>query len=830
MKVFKKTIALFAAICTALCINSAAVSVSADGAEVHGDLRFDFITDSDGFIVESNSCTIDGVTDGKLMLTPIGQDPRIRRSNINIYANEYNYCRINMKNNTTSKSMRIWLLGPNNSYAVRIGPINFDIKSNAESDDFIEYIIPIDYAAMKVGNAQDVYSTLRFDFMGACSAVNVNGTCEVDSIVFSKYESPQDDGIIKQVALGGNSIEDFSCDKDYYETELFEDEYDAISSEDGVGVTLGDEYSDADVNYTVTKLGEKKVVDINVVRGDYVRTFRFVISSKKRPVYLNIDKCESNGKIIEYSGTATDDSSKPVSQNICVTAEDLNGDIKYMNVIASDENGNFGGTIKLYDDEQTERYETINVMFDTIGADDATTMTRVYMNRAQILKSIQELKSYSGGVFEFINSNEKNLNVFGQLLIWIDDFNNLKADKKQEIEDALKDRVSKFDIDNISSEINGTILAKTIADISVDRAVNEIERFEKATKSFNIENKAFSDLSDTSKNWIAKNLIDTNKSGFKNGEDFCDTVRENMLLSMVNNIHYLKLKDLLLNNTDIIGDSLAKLKNQTNTDILDNAMKILSEKANATPFTTVEQLLTNINSALLAAQTEYDNKNSNKSNGSSSGGGGRVNVDITPSTPNNPTPSNPDKPSKHTFSDMDGFDWAVDATDKLSESGIIGGVGNGKFEPSRGVTREEFVKMICGGFGFDAETAQISESFDDVKSTDWFFGYVSKAAELNIVKGITDSHFGSGEYVTRQDAATIINRAFDACGRAIANNGELSFEDSDEISDYAKAAVSSLCGIGVLNGTGDNHFEPARNLNRAEAAVIVYRSINNLNK
>lgn len=737
-----------------------------------------------------------------------------------------------MKNNTTSKSMRIWLLGPNNSYADRIGPINFDIKSNAESDDFIEYIIPIDYAAMKVGNVQDVYSTLRFDFMGACSAANVNGTCEVDSIVFSKYESPQDDGIIKQVALGGNSIEDFSCDKDYYETELFEDEYNAISSEDGVGVTLGDEYSDADVNYTVTNLEGRKVVDINAVRGDYVRTFRFIISAKKRPVFLAIDRCESSGKTIEFSGTATNDAAQPVSKSICVTAEDSSGNIKYMNVIASDENGNFGGTIKIYDDEQTERYETINVMFDTIGADDATTMTRVYMNRAQILKSIQELKSYSGGVFEFINLNEKNLNVFGQLLIWIDDFNNLKADKKQEIEDALKDRVSKFDIDNISSEINGTILAKTIADMSVDRAVSEIERFEKATKSFNIENKAFSDLSDTSKNWIAKNLIDTNKSGFKNGEDFCDTVRENMLLSMVNNIHYLKLKDLLLNNTDIIGDSLAKLKNQTNTDISDNAMKILSEKANATPFTTVEQLLTNINSALSAAQTEYDNKNSNKSNGSSSGGGGggRVNVDITPSTPNNPTPSNPDEPSKHTFSDMDGFDWAVDATDKLSESGIIGGVGNGKFEPSRGVTREEFVKMICGGFGFDAETAQISESFDDVKSTDWFFGYVSKAAELNIVKGITNSHFGSGEYVTRQDAATIINRAFDACGKSIANNGELGFEDSDEISDYAKAAVSSLCGIGVLNGTGDNHFEPARNLNRAEAAVIVYRSINNLNK
>lgn len=827
MKVFKKTIALFAAICTALCINSAAVSVSAESAEIHGDLRFDFITDSDGFEVESG-CTIDGVTDGKLMLTPTGQDPRIRTRNIKIYSDEYKYVRIKMKNNTTSTSMRMWIIGEEWNNHIYLSET---IKSKQETTDFVEYTIPIDYAKYN-GNPLDVYVRLRFDFMGACAAANVNGTCEVDSIVFSKYESPQDDGIIKQVALGGNSIEDFSCDKDYYETELFEDEYNAISSEDGVGVTLGDEYSDADVNYTVTNLEGRKVVDINAVRGDYVRTFRFVISAKKRPVFLAIDRCESSGKTIEFSGTATNDAAQPVSKSICVTAEDSSGNIKYMNIVTSDESGAFGGTIKIYDDEQVERYETINVIFDAVGAEEATTMTRVYMNRAQILKSIQELKSYSGGVFEFINLNEKNLNVFGQLLIWIDDFNNLKADKKQEIEDALKDRVSKFDIDNISSEINGTILAKTIADMSVDRAVSEIERFEKATKSFNIENKAFSDLYDTSKNWIAKNLIDTNKSGFKNGEDFCDTVRENMLLSMVNNIHYLKLKDLLLNNTDIIGDSLAKLKNQTNTDILDNAMKILSEKANATPFTTVEQLLTNINSALSAAQTEYDNKNSNKSNGSSSGGGGggRVNVDITPSTPNNPTPSNPDEPSKHTFSDMDGFDWAVDATDKLSESGIIGGIGNGKFEPSRGVTREEFVKMICGGFGFDAETAQISESFDDVKSTDWFFGYVSKAAELNIVKGITNSHFGSGEYVTRQDAATIISRAFDACGKSIANNGELSFEDSDEISDYAKAAVSSLCGIGVLNGTGDNHFEPARNLNRAEAAVIVYRSINNLNK
>ena len=825
MKVFKKTIALFAALCTVLCINSAAVSVSADGAEMHGDLRFDFITNSDGFAVESG-CTIDGVTDGKLMLTPTGEDPRIRVTNIKIYSDEYKYVRIKMKNNTTSTLMRMWIIGQEWNDRIYLSKT---IKSKQETTDFVEYTIPIDYAKYN-GNPLDVYSAFRFDFMGACSAANVNGTCEVDSIVFSKYESPQADGIIKQVALGGNSVEDFGCDKDYYETELFEDEYDTISSDSGVEVTLGDEYSDADVNYTVTKLEGKKVVDINAVRNDYVRTFRFVISSKKRPVYLNIDKCESSGKIIEYSGTATDDSSKPVSQNICVTAEDLNGNIKYMNVITSDENGKFVGTMKIYDDEQTEKYETINVIFDAVGADNSTTMTRVYMNRAQVLKSIQELKSYSGGVFEFINSNEKNLNVFGQLLIWIDDFNNLNADKKQEIENALKDRVSKFDIDNISSEINGTILAKTIADMSVDRAVSEIERFEKATKSFNIENKAFSDLSDASKNWIAENMIDTNKSGFKNGEDFCNTVRENMLLSMVNNIHYLKLKDLLLNNTDIIGDSLTKLKNQTNTDVSDNAMKILSEKANATPFTTVEQLLTSINSALSAAQTEYDNKNSNKSNGGSSSGGGRVNVDITPSTPNNPTPSDTDEPSKHAFSDMDGFDWAVDATDKLSESGIIGGVGNGRFEPSRGVTREEFVKMICGGFGFDAETVQTSESFDDVKSTDWFFGYVSKAAELNIVKGITDSHFGSGEYVTRQDAATIINRAFDACGKSIANESELSFEDSNEISDYAKAAVSSLCGIGVLNGTGDNHFEPMRNLNRAEAVVIIYRSINKLDK
>lgn len=51
-------------------------------------------------------------------------------------------------------------------------------------------------------------------------------------------------------------------------------------------------------------------------------------------------------------------------------------------------------------------------------------------------------------------------------------------------------------------------------------------------------------------------------------------------------------------------------------------------------------------------------------------------------------------------------------------------------------------------------------------------------------------------------------------------NVMLNFKDKDQISDYAKAHVERAIDFGIMNGIGDNLFDPKSPVTREQAAVI----------
>ena len=120
-------------------------------------------------------------------------------------------------------------------------------------------------------------------------------------------------------------------------------------------------------------------------------------------------------------------------------------------------------------------------------------------------------------------------------------------------------------------------------------------------------------------------------------------------------------------------------------------------------------------------------------------------------------------------------------------------------------------------------------SFSDVDASAWYAPYVNGAVELGIVNGKTDSVFGVGDAVTRQDACVMIDRALKLSGEVYE---EAQFKDTSAISDYAKSSVSVLYGYGVINGMGDGSFAPFATCTRAQAAKIIsstlslYNSLN----
>ncbi|MDO5398628.1 MAG: S-layer homology domain-containing protein, partial [bacterium] len=224
-----------------------------------------------------------------------------------------------------------------------------------------------------------------------------------------------------------------------------------------------------------------------------------------------------------------------------------------------------------------------------------------------------------------------------------------------------------------------------------------------------------------------------------------------------------------------------------------------------------------------------------KSSSSSGGGGGGSSssglssvsrVIGTVSTPTEKFETDaytPEQTSKLIFNDIENVSWAKEAIEALCERGVVSGYGNGLFAPNYSVTREQFVKMLVGALELDTNIAS-DISFSDVKADEWYAPYINAAAVLGVVSGKDDGSFGIGESITRQDMAVMCTRALKVAGKAPAES-DASFNDSGSISDYAKAAVSSMAGAGYLTGDDNGNFNPLDTATRAQTAVVLYRII-----
>ncbi len=251
--------------------------------------------------------------------------------------------------------------------------------------------------------------------------------------------------------------------------------------------------------------------------------------------------------------------------------------------------------------------------------------------------------------------------------------------------------------------------------------------------------------------------------------------------------------------------------------------KICAELA-AMNFSTINEIITAFNNSV------YNNGKKESSGGGSSGGGGGGGSKSSFSSGMTPLPQlEPAEPITKTdindvFSDLGEYGWAVNKIDELYEKGIINGDGNGKFNPELSVTREEFVKMLCLAVLKTDYTEECN--FADVSPNDWYYKYVAAACNAGVVTGIDEKNFGSGMYITRQDAAVMICRALEASGMQISADGEnAGFEDSESIADYAMQAVAAMKKLRIINGMGDNRFCPEELCTRAQAAVIFGNTI-----
>ena len=229
-----------------------------------------------------------------------------------------------------------------------------------------------------------------------------------------------------------------------------------------------------------------------------------------------------------------------------------------------------------------------------------------------------------------------------------------------------------------------------------------------------------------------------------------------------------------------------------------------------------------INGNVIEFSGEYGSNNISSGGGGGGGGGGAtvkppVVDDPEVDKPVDPEPPVDPKPVTPSYDDVREADWYFNFVEELSENGIVSGDGTGNFNPSANVTREQFLKMLVEATDIEAEEGE--NNFVDVKDS-WYKPYVLKAKNFGIVNGISDTEFGIGSNITRQDMAVMITRTIEKLGIEIEKENVSEFADDEKVSDYAKVAVTFMKSIGLIEGY-NNEYRPLDNLTRAEASKVI---------
>ncbi|WP_281883529.1 bacterial Ig-like domain-containing protein [Paenibacillus sp. YYML68] len=181
-----------------------------------------------------------------------------------------------------------------------------------------------------------------------------------------------------------------------------------------------------------------------------------------------------------------------------------------------------------------------------------------------------------------------------------------------------------------------------------------------------------------------------------------------------------------------------------------------------------------------------------------------------------------------TFADVAGH-WAKAEVDVMAAKGVINGVTEQSFEPNSSITRADFTLLLVRALGLTS-SSKTSASFSDVASTDYYYNEIGIAKQLGLVNGKDDGRFEPKASITRQDMIVIASRALQAAsklGVSAAGTSELdAFADRETIAAYAKSHIAAMVKAGFVQGDDQKNVNPLAKTTRAEAAVLIYRLMN----
>ena len=173
------------------------------------------------------------------------------------------------------------------------------------------------------------------------------------------------------------------------------------------------------------------------------------------------------------------------------------------------------------------------------------------------------------------------------------------------------------------------------------------------------------------------------------------------------------------------------------------------------------------------------------------------------------------------FSDVSAGDWFYDPVVWIYNEGLMTGTSATTFEPNTSTTRAMIVAMLAR---LENVTSADSAGFTDVSGSDWYATAVNWAASEGIVGGFGDGSFQPNAPITREQMASILYRYAEYKGLDVSARTDLShYSDADSISSWANDVMSWAVAEGLLTGVTNDQLQPQGNATRAQVAAILQR-------
>ena len=200
--------------------------------------------------------------------------------------------------------------------------------------------------------------------------------------------------------------------------------------------------------------------------------------------------------------------------------------------------------------------------------------------------------------------------------------------------------------------------------------------------------------------------------------------------------------------------------------------------------------------------------------GTYTGGGKVYNAATGQITGGGSTPTDPETPTEPAGGTPSS--WAVENVNTAVEAGIVPETLQSAY--TQATTRAEFCALAVELY----ETVMGTEITERATFSDTTDVNVEKMAGLGVVNGVGDGKFDPSASLTREEAAAMLARLANVMEKPL-TSGTASFADNTSISSWAVEAVGQVQASGIMNGIEGNQFAPSDPYTREQSIVTMLR-------